>query len=165
MKKLVLLFAMITLAFSSIVPSVVLNQNSPKYGDSVNFTVIFPKKIKNVKVNNPIVDMKCYQEEELVYQSEVTTISKMKIGKRMYSSQSGYVLLENGSNEPYWNEKDAVCTATLYSFSKNGNIIVIAEQNNIEVKAREEFFENNACDNLSWIQIIIDGYPIPFPCK
>jgi hypothetical protein len=158
MKKLVLLFAVITLAFSSVVPSVVLNQNSPKYGDSVNFTVIFPKKA-DIKSNSPFVEVECHQDGLTVYQRTAGVVSKLKLDGRMYSGQTSDIIFEDDGDEFFWNEGSANCTAKLYYFKPNRKLVFLAGQYNINVSQKENVIINEGCqENIKWGVISIQNY-------
>jgi len=101
--------------------SVVLNQASPHFGDSVNYTAVYPKvatqKVGRQQMFNPDIQTDCYQVGTHVYSQVTVFTSSTQNGDGSITGASGFITLGGAKNELNWASGGASCVATLYYFS------------------------------------------------
>lgn len=118
--------------------SVVINQQSPQFGGSINFTAVYSKEatrsITTVQHENPDISMDCYQNGVHVYSQIYVFPSETNNKDGTLTGISNFgVLSSNGGNGISWPGGAATCNATLYYFGKDRQIHYLAQQRDIYV--------------------------------
>ncbi|MDP3741598.1 MAG: hypothetical protein Q8R08_04745 [bacterium] len=102
--------------------SIVLNQDSPGYGDSINFTGVYPKeatvKVGQRQANNPVTSVDCYQNGVWVYNQLVGFATSKPNGDGTITGTTGFMTLGGVKNEKSWLSGAATCVANLYYFDR-----------------------------------------------
>lgn len=102
--------------------SIVLNQSAPHFGDSVNFTGVYPKeatiKAGRQQMNNPAIQVDCYQNGVRIFTMNQATVSSTNNQDGTITGVFGQVTLSGGGNGFSWTGGAANCYTTLYYFSR-----------------------------------------------
>lgn len=104
--------------------SVVLNQPSPKFADSVNFTAIYPKeatrKVGTRQHENPVIQVDCYQAGSHVFSDRVVFPTESVNNDGTLTGISTFIALGPATkNELSWTSGAASCNVTLYYFGQD----------------------------------------------
>ena len=124
---------------SSTTPSsVVINQQLIHFGDSVNFTAVYPKEatrsVTTVQHENPDVALNCYQNGARVASFLFAFPKETNNRDGSLTGISNFLPLGPfNSNGFIWSGGEAICYATLYYFGKDRQIHILAEQRDIYV--------------------------------
>lgn len=113
--------------------SVTLNQPSPTFGQSVNFTAVYPKdatrKLGPRQHENPYVQVDCYQAGTHVYMQLFSFNTETNNGDGTLTGVTYfYNLGPFGSNGMTWTSGGATCNANLYYYGHDSLIHVLASQ-------------------------------------
>lgn len=119
----VMLMAKPAVAFTS---SIMINQPSPTYGDTVDFTSVYPKEAHGQGRNpqfpaQPNVQVQCYQSSTLVAQENATTASETRIANGWYQGLSAPIILSQAHGIP-WDGGPADCSVSLYSVTESHGV-------------------------------------------
>jgi len=135
MKKLLpLLFTvpllMATKPASAFTSSITLNQPNPTFGDTVDFTSVYPKEAHGQGRNpqypaQPNVQVSCYQGSTLVAQENATTADETRIGNGWYQGLSAQIILSQ-AHGLIWDGGPADCSVTLYSVSEKQGVPIFS---------------------------------------
>ncbi len=107
------------------VGSIILNEPVAHFGDSVTFTIVYPKeaarKVGRRQMNNPNVDLRCQQDGVPVYATVTGPLTTQQSGDGTATSITGERFLGGttslGGVTYNWPTGGAICNATLYYFS------------------------------------------------
>ena len=126
MRRLLIVLPLVGLIIATdalaVTASVTLNQPSPVYGDTVNFTMVYPKAAQgNGRTpqfpDQPNLQMSCYQNgvTQVALEGAVTVkATKINLGGGWFSAQSSPIILDGGSGYT-WPPGPASCQVTMYS--------------------------------------------------
>ncbi len=123
MKKLIATFTLVLLLVGTAAqadPAIVLNQPNPHYGDTVDFTGVYPKvatrRIGTQQHWNPAVQVDCYRDGVRIYSANTAIYKDKQAGGGELTGVSGPVHLGGTANGWTWTEGAATCSATLWYF-------------------------------------------------
>lgn len=106
---------------TSINYSITLNQLAPRYGDSVNFTAVYPKeadqKIGRQQMSQPQIAVHCYQGSVHVFANYTSPVTKKNNPDGTITGITGNIVLGGRRNELVWDSGSANCYATLAWFA------------------------------------------------
>ena len=127
--KLIVLLPLLALTLVTD-PSIVLDQPSPVYGDSVTFTAVYPKeatrKVGRQQMWNPAVQVDCYQGGVWVFRGNNAYVKDDRAPDGMLTGTSGPIVLGAPGNQNTWTGGPASCSATLFYFGHDELIHVLA---------------------------------------
>ena len=110
--------------------SVTLNQPNPVYGDTVTFTLVYPREAQGQGrtpqfPDQPNIQVDCFQGATQVAREGNSAIksTRINLGGGWYTAQSGPIQLRE-AQEFIWPPSAASCQATMYSVEQqNGQPI------------------------------------------
>jgi len=112
-------------------PSIVLDQPTPAYGDSVTFTAVYPKeatrKVGRQQQWNPAVQVDCYQNFAHVFSGNNVYVKDTRLPSGELTGVSGPIVLGALANENTWTGGAATCYGTLFYFGHDELIHVLAQ--------------------------------------
>ena len=138
-KSTLLIFLVSAIMLSTIATpySIVLNQPFPHYGNTVNFTIVYPKeadqRIGKQQMFQPSLSVDCYQNNMRVFSRIVIMASKTNNGDGTFTGITGPVTLGGTFDNFSWTNGGAMCYATSYYFKTKSLIAVTIAQITFEV--------------------------------
>ncbi len=110
---------------------VTINQAGPHYGDSVNFTELYPqdaaKSARNPQYHDqPTTQIDCYQGSVYVWRATAIRADKQKVGAD-WLSHTTYMSLGGAYNEFSWLSGAAHCYVTVFYFDVNNDYHFVAQ--------------------------------------
>jgi hypothetical protein len=122
-------FWIIAITFAFLVwsqgPSIILLQSAPRFGDSINFTEVYPKeatrKIGQRQRVQPATQVDCYQNGTHVYSQVTGAVSETQNGDGTVTGITGFLTLGGTRNELSWTGGAASCSAILYYFTTDSS--------------------------------------------
>lgn len=131
-----------------ITASLTLNQVNPSFGQSINFTAIYPSEAAKQSrqpqyPNQPTTQLDCYQiilvngqyqaNHVYTFNQKINPKTKIRITGGWTGITYDFPLYSNGGNGYFWISGAAICSAALYSFDVNNQLYVWAVLNGIQV--------------------------------
>lgn len=106
---------------ADVVYSIAINQPIPHFGDSVNFTAVYPKeadkRIGKQQLYQPSIQIDCYQNNIKVFSQHAYIASKVQNRDGSITGVTNFIFLRGISNGLSWTGGAANCYASLYYFT------------------------------------------------